>query len=159
MQSGRPEEAPLSARGLRVGVVAARFNAEVAEGLLGGALDCLRELGAEENQLKVVRVPGAFELPLAAQWLCQRGDVDAVVALGAVVKGETSHHVHLGREVLGALLRVSERTGIPVACGLITAETESQAKERSRRGHPDNRGAQAARAAVEMAQRGRDLRR
>ena len=147
----------MSARGLRIGVVAARFNMNVVEGLLEGALSSLREMGAEEAQLRVVRVPGAFELPLAARWMCESGKVDAVVALGAIVKGETSHHVHLGREVLGALLRVGEATGVPVACGVLTVESEAQALERSRRGDPDNRGAHAAAAAVEMAQRAREI--
>lgn len=158
-RSGTGTERPLSARGLRFGVVAARFNAEVVEDLLQEALGCLRDLGAVESAVRVIRVPGAFEIPLAARLLCERGEVDAVVALGAVVRGETPHHEHLSREVIGALSRLALETRVPVACGVLTADSEAQARERSRRGDPANRGRQAARAAVEMAHLVRELRR
>jgi 6,7-dimethyl-8-ribityllumazine synthase len=155
---GRPAPAAADARGLRFGVVAARFNPDVVDGLLEEAIACLRELGAEEGAVTVVRVPGAFEIPLAARLLCERGGVDAVVALGAVVRGETPHHAYLGQEVLSALLRVADETRVPVACGVLTTEDEAQARARSRPGDRDNRGRQAAIAAVEMARLGRDLR-
>jgi 6,7-dimethyl-8-ribityllumazine synthase len=158
MSTARPPEAPLSARGLRFGVVASRFNADIVEQLVAAALDCLRELGAEEQEVRVVRVPGAFEIPLAARLLCERGEVDAVVALGAVVKGETSHHLFLGAEVLRALSRVALDTRVPVACGVLTTDTEAQARERARPGRAANRGRQAARSAVEMALLARALR-
>lgn len=155
----QPVDPHLSARGLRFGVVASRFNPELVEDLLHEAIACLRELGAEETAVRVVRVPGAFEIPLAARLLCERGDVDAVVALGAVVRGETSHHAYLAQEVVGALSRLALESRVPVACGVLTTESEDQARERSRRGDPGNRGRQAARAAVEMARLVRELRR
>jgi 6,7-dimethyl-8-ribityllumazine synthase len=138
--------------------VAARFNPEVVEGLLEEAVACLRELGVEEDSLTVVRVPGAFEIPLAARLLCERGGVDAVVALGAVIRGETAHHAYLGQEVLAALLRVADETRVPVACGVLTTDNDAQALARARRGDRDNRGRQAVLAAVEMARLGRGLR-
>jgi 6,7-dimethyl-8-ribityllumazine synthase len=155
---GRPTEPSVEARGLRFGVVASRFHPEVVENLLQEAIACLGELGVEEDSVTVVRVPGAFEIPLAARLLCIRGGVDAVVALGAVVRGETAHHAYLGQEVLSALLRVADETRVPVACGVLNTENEAQARARSRRGDPENRGRQAALAAVEMARLGRDLR-
>lgn len=158
MSVSRPPDEPLSARGLRFGVVASRFNADIVEHLLAATLACLRELGAEERAVRVVRVPGAFEIPLAARLLCERGDVDAVVALGAVVKGETSHHLFLGAEVLRALSQVALDTRVPVACGLLTTDSEAQARERARPDSPANRGRQAARSAVEMAGLARALR-
>ena len=155
---GQPAPASVEARGLRFGVVASRFNAEVVDSLLEEAIACLRELGVDEGSVTVVRVPGAFELPLATRLLCERGGVDAVVALGAVIRGETAHHAYLGQEVLSALLRVADETRVPVACGVLTAENEAQARARARRGDRDNRGRQAVLAAVEMARLGRDLR-
>lgn len=155
---GQPAPAPADARGLRFGVVATRFHPEVVDCLLEEAVACLRELGADEESVTVVRVPGAFEIPLAARLLCERGGVDAVVALGAIIRGETAHHAYLGQEVLSALLRVADETRVPVACGVLTTEDEAQARARARRGDRDNRGRQAALAAVEMARLGRDLR-
>ncbi len=148
---------PLSARGLRFGVVASRFNREVVEDLLHDALGCLRDLGAQEAAITVVRVPGAFEIPLAVRLLCEGRGVDAVVALGAVIKGETSHHLHLSQVVVQGLASVALETRVPVTCGVLTTESEAQAKERSRRGDPGNGGRAAALAAVEMALLARSL--
>jgi len=156
--SGAPPDAPLSARGLRFGIVASRFHSEIVDGLLQEALKCLSEMGAEEGAVRVVRVPGAFEIPLAVRLLCERGDLDAVVALGAVVRGETEHHHHLAQEVLAALCRLSGENRVPVTCGVLTTENETQARARSRPGDPENRGRHAARAAVEMARVVRELR-
>ena len=158
MGSNLPGDVDLSARGLRIGVVAARFNEEIVNDLLADALDCLAELGASEPGLRVVRVPGAFEIPLAARWLAESDTVDAVVALGAIVRGETSHHQVLGHEVTNALSRVAGETRVPVSLGVLTTETLEQARARSGRGSAQNRGRQAARAAVEMAQLARRLR-
>jgi 6,7-dimethyl-8-ribityllumazine synthase len=156
--SGVPPDALLSARGLRFAVVASRFNNDIVDDLLQEALNCLRELGAAPGDVRVVRVPGAFEIPLAARLLFERGQVDAIVALGAVVRGETSHHLHLGQEVLAALGRLSTETRVAVSCGVLTTENEAQARARSRPGDPQNRGRHAARAAVEMARVVRELR-
>ncbi|MCZ6778493.1 MAG: 6,7-dimethyl-8-ribityllumazine synthase [Acidobacteriota bacterium] len=159
MGSNLPRDVDLSARGLRIGVVAARFNEEIVNDLLADALDCLVELGATKPGLRVVRVPGAFEIPLAARWLAESDTVDAVVALGVIVKGETSHHDILGHEVVNALSRVAGETRVPVSLGVLTTETLEQARARSERGSAGNRGRHAARAAVEMAQLARRLRR
>jgi len=158
MGSNLPRDVDLSARGLRIGVVAARFNEEIVNDLLADALDCLEELGASEPGLRVVRVPGAFEIPLAARWLAESDTVDAVVALGAIVRGETSHHDILGHEVTHALSRVAGETRVPVSLGVLTTETLAQARARSERGSAGNRGRHAARAAVAMAQLARRLR-
>jgi 6,7-dimethyl-8-ribityllumazine synthase len=158
MGSNLPGDMELSARGLRIGLVAARFNEEVVDDLLADALDCLEQLGAEEPALRVVRVPGAFEIPLATRWLAESGTVDAVIALGAIIRGETSHHEVLGHEVTHALSRVAADTRVPVGLGVLTTESLEQARARARRSSAGNRGRCAARAAVEMAQLARRLR-
>ena len=146
---GAEGSAPPDARGLRVAVICARFHAEVAEGLLSGALAALREMGAADDRVTVVDVPGAFELPLAARAAAESGRFDAIVALGAVVRGETDHHEHIAREASAGLAAVARETGVPVGFGLLTAADVAQARARSVAG-PDNKGAQAARAAVAM---------
>ena len=137
------------ARGLRIAVVRARFHPEVADGLLFGALDALREMGAQDEAVTVSDVPGAFELPLAARAGAASGRYDAVVALGAVIRGETDHYEHISREAATGLAAVATETGVPVGFGLLTVNDEAQARVRSAPG-PGNKGAEAARAAVAM---------
>jgi 6,7-dimethyl-8-ribityllumazine synthase len=137
------------ARGLRIAVVRARFHPETADGLLLGALDALREMGAADDAVTVTDVPGAFELPLAARAGAESGRFDAVVALGAVIRGETDHYEHISREASAGLAVVARETGVPVGFGLLTVHDEAQARERSASG-PGNKGAEAARAAVAM---------
>jgi len=134
--------------GLRVGVVVSSFNAEVTGGLLTGALLLLHEVGAKVA--RVVEVPGAFEIPLMAQKLAKTGVVDAVVALGAVVEGDTDHYEHVAHRASEGLMRVSLDTGIPVTFGILTARSADHALERSAPG-PGNKGAEAAAAAVGAA--------
>ena len=134
--------------GLRIGLVAASFNAEISGGLLTGALLYLHEVGAEV--VRVVEVPGAFEIPLTAQKLAASGTVDAVVALGAVVEGDTDHYEHVAHRASEGLMRVALDTGIPVTFGILTARSADHALERSAPG-PDNKGAEAAAAAVGAA--------
>ena len=131
--------------GIRVGVIVATFNSEATGGLLTGALLYLHESGAETTN--VVEVPGAFEIPLVAQRLAASGAVDAVVALGAVIKGDTDHYDHVAHRASEGLMRVSLDTGIPVTFGILTSRTEDDALARSAPG-PDNKGAEAAAAAL-----------
>jgi 6,7-dimethyl-8-ribityllumazine synthase len=138
-----------SARGLRLALLRAEFNAEVVAGLLEGARAALRELAADERRIVIESVPGAFELPLAARAAALSRRFDAVVALGAVIRGETDHYEHIAREAASGLAAVARETGVPVAFGVLTVEDEAQALARSAPG-PGNKGAEAARAAVAM---------
>ena len=136
-------------RGLRVALLRARFNPAVVDGLVEGALLCLEEMGAARAGIDVLDVPGSFELPLAAQAAARSGRYDAVVALGAVIKGETDHYEHVAREASSGLATVARETGVPVGFGVLTVAQEEQALSRSAAG-PGNKGAEAARAAVAM---------
>jgi 6,7-dimethyl-8-ribityllumazine synthase len=156
----RPSAPPdqVSARGLRVAVVRSRYNSEVVDGLLAGAREALRESGAADRDVVLTDVPGAFELPLAAAAAARSGRFDAIVALGAVIKGETDHYEHIAREAAHGLAEVARETGVPVGFGVLTVDREEQALARSAPG-PDNKGAEAARAAVAMVHVLRGLRR
>lgn len=136
-----------SARGLRVAVLCARFNAAVTDGLRDGAVAALREMGAAVKNIHVFDVPGAFELPLVAREAARSKRFDAVIALGAVIKGDTDHYEHVAREAASGLSAASLETGIPVAFGVLTVRRPRQALVRAQPG-PDNKGAEAARAAV-----------
>jgi 6,7-dimethyl-8-ribityllumazine synthase len=140
-----------SARGLRVAIVRTLFNASVTDGLLDGARQALAEMGAGPRTVTVVDAPGAFELPVLAQAAARSGRFDAIVALGAVIRGDTDHYEHIAREAATGLSRVALGTGVPVAFGVLTVERYEQAQARSVPG-PDNKGAEAARAAVATAQ-------
>lgn len=139
----------LDARGLRFGLVVARFNAELTERLLEGALRTLAAHGAPERNVTVVRVPGAFELPLVAQRLA--GSVDVVVCLGAVVRGDTPHFEYVAGECAAGLMRVSLDTGVPVVFGVLTTDDRAQAEARVG-GAEGHKGEEAAATAIEMAQ-------
>jgi 6,7-dimethyl-8-ribityllumazine synthase len=147
-------DADLNARSLRVGVVVSTFNEFVTAGLLEGALEELRAAGAQDPT--VVRVPGCFELAVVAKALIETGH-DCVVALGAVIKGETDHYEHIAAQTAAGLRQVGVETGVPVALGVLTTRRAEQALERSRPG-PGNKGAEAARAAVRAADAIRRLR-
>jgi 6,7-dimethyl-8-ribityllumazine synthase len=142
-----PRDRP-SARGLRVAIVRSLFNRPVTDGLLAGAREALSDMDA--RGVAVYDLPGAFELPLAAQAAAQSGRFDAVVALGAVIEGETDHYEHVAREAASGLAAVARETGVPVALGVLTVRKEEHALRRSAPG-PDNKGAEAARAAVAAA--------
>ena len=139
-----------SARGLRVAIVRSLFNRPVTDGLLAGARAALAGMGAAERRVVVYDLPGAFELPLAAQAAARSGRFDAVVALGAVIEGETDHYEHVAREAASGLAAVARETGVPVAFGVLTVRQEEHARRRAAAG-PDNKGAEAARAAVTTA--------
>ncbi|MBN2113785.1 MAG: 6,7-dimethyl-8-ribityllumazine synthase [Acidimicrobiia bacterium] len=141
-------------RGIKVGVAVASFNAFVTDGLLQGALEALTAGGAPEPV--VLRVAGSFELPVAARALAEAG-CEAVVALGAVIKGETDHYEHVATQAIAGLQQVALQTGVPVALGVLTARRADQARERSLPG-PGNKGAEAAQAALQAATALRRLR-
>jgi len=143
----RTFEGDFRGEGLRIGVAVARFNDLLTEELLKGALDCFERHGVE--RVDVVRVPGSFEIPLAAKRLAESGNYDAVLALGAVVRGETRHFDLVAGEVAKGVAKVSLETGVPVIFGVITVEDELQGF--SRAGVKSNRGFEYAMAALEMA--------
>jgi 6,7-dimethyl-8-ribityllumazine synthase len=143
-----PQDRP-SARGLRVAVLRSAFNSSWTDGLVEGARSALAEMGAAGAAVALFDIPGAFELPLAARAAAQSRRFDAVVALGAVVRGETDHYEHIAREAAAGLAAVARETGVPVGFGVLTVRSLEQAERRSAPG-PDNKGAEAARAAVAM---------
>jgi 6,7-dimethyl-8-ribityllumazine synthase len=145
----RPPRESYDARGLRLVLLCSAFNSEVVDGLLEGARAALLDSGAREEHLEVITVPGAFELPLAARAAAATGRYDAVVALGAVIRGETDHYAHISRETAAGLSAVARESGVPVGFGVLTCETEAQALSRSAPGD-GNKGAEAARAALAM---------
>ena len=140
-------EGDLDATGMRFAIVAARFNLEVTELLCAGAEKKLREHGAAE--VTVAWVPGAFELPLVAKRFAQSGTVDAVVCIGAVIRGETAHFEYVAGECAAGVTRVSLDTGVPVAFGVLTVEDREQAFDRVG-GSEGHKGEEAASTAIEM---------
>jgi 6,7-dimethyl-8-ribityllumazine synthase len=140
----------LLVRDLRIAIVAARFNETIVEDLIRGAVDALLRHGASEKQIEIVRVPGAFDLPFAVRKVAASRRPDAIVALGAVIRGATPHFDHVAGQCAAGLARASEDTGVPVAFGVLTTETIEQAVERSGT-KAGNKGADAALCAVEMA--------
>jgi 6,7-dimethyl-8-ribityllumazine synthase len=149
---GRPrtiEGAPDGA-GLKISVVASRFNEDLCERLLDGALETLRRHGVSTSDITVVRVPGAFEIPTAVAHLVRSGGWDAVVCVGAVVRGETPHFEWVAGEAARGISTLAMETGVPVLFGLVTVDTVEQALDRAG-GKYGNRGADAAAAAIDMA--------
>ncbi|GBD28673.1 6,7-dimethyl-8-ribityllumazine synthase [bacterium HR31] len=151
----RTFEGSLDGRGLRVGVVASRFNEATTRLLVEGALDGLRRCGVEE--VDVAWVPGAFEIPLVAARLARSGRYDAVVCVGAVVRGQTPHFEYVAGHSAAGIARAALDSGVPVLYGVVTADDPQQAAERAG-GKAGNRGRDAALAAVEMATLLRQLR-
>jgi 6,7-dimethyl-8-ribityllumazine synthase len=143
-------EGQLRADGLRVAIACARFNDFITERLLSGARDSLLRHGVDETSITVAWAPGAFELPLVAQRLAQSGEHDAVVCLGAVIRGATGHYEQVAGQCAAGLQRVQLDTGIPVVFGVLTTETVEQAVERAGT-KLGNKGAEAAVTAIEMA--------
>jgi 6,7-dimethyl-8-ribityllumazine synthase len=137
--------------GMDVAVVASRYNAGVVQKLLDGAIDRLVERGISRDRITIVFVPGAWELPLACRRLAEAGGHQAVVALGCVVRGGTPHFEYVCSEASRGVIQASLDTGLPVSFGLLTTDTMQQAEERAGGSH-GNKGAEAADAAVDMAQ-------
>ena len=143
-------EGDLSARELKFAIVIARFNSFITEKLLEGALDALKRTGADLSKVEVIRVPGAWELPAAAKPLAASGRFDAIIARGAVIKGDTPHFDYVAGNAASGLASVQAETGVPVAFGVITTNTVEQAIDRAG-AKSGNKGFDAAMTAIEMA--------
>jgi 6,7-dimethyl-8-ribityllumazine synthase len=143
-------EGQLDARGLRFALIVSRFNSFVTDRLLAGALDALQRTGAEESGIEIVRVPGSWEMPSAAAALARQKRFDAIICLGAVIRGETPHFDYIAAEAAKGLAQVSMETGVPVAFGVLTTNTLEQAIDRAG-AKGGNKGFEAAMTAVEMA--------
>jgi len=138
------------APGYRFAIVVSRFNGAITDGLLKGARALLTEAQVRDEDLTLVRVPGAFEIPVAAQRLAESGAYDAVICLGCLIKGDTMHFEYIAEAASHGIARAAALTGVPIAFGVLTTMTEEQAVERAADG-PGNKGREAAAAAVEMA--------
>jgi 6,7-dimethyl-8-ribityllumazine synthase len=143
-------EGELSARDLRFGIVVTRFNEFVVEPLLRGALDALKRHGATEKQIEIFRVPGAFDMPIVVRKLAFSRRYEALVALGAVIRGQTPHFDYVAGECASGLARIALESGVPIGFGVLTTDTMEQAVDRAG-GKAGNKGADAALASLEMA--------
>jgi 6,7-dimethyl-8-ribityllumazine synthase len=150
MLRARKTERHFSASGLRFGIAAARYNADLADALLANCLDTLAKAGADTRNIKVLKVPGSFEVTAAAAKLARSGKCDCVIGLGVLLQGETRHAQHIGDAVVHGLTNISILLGIPTVFGIVTAETVKQARVRCV-GQKHNRGREAALTAIEMA--------
>ncbi|HSL62101.1 MAG: 6,7-dimethyl-8-ribityllumazine synthase [Desulfotignum sp.] len=150
-------DASLSAQGKKFGIIVSRFNDFITSKLVDGAMDALIRSGAKDEDILIVRVPGAFEIPLAAQKMAAAGKQDAIICLGAVIRGATSHYDYVCAEVSKGIATVSLDTGIPVMFGILTTETIEQAIERAGT-KAGNKGFEVALGAIEMANLGELLR-
>lgn len=144
-----------SADDLRFAVVVSRWNEALTSSLLRGAREALGKAGADDDAIEVFRVPGSFELPLACLRAAESGRFDAVIALGVVIRGDTPHFDYVAGEAARGVLEAGLDTGIPVMFGVITADTERQAKDRA--GGSTNKGYEAAASAIEMAHLFREM--
>ena len=150
MDNIRTLNGDLVARDLRFAIVAARFNDMIVDSLIRGAVDALLRHGAGEKQIEIVRVPGAFDLPFVVKRVAVSKRYDAVVALGAVIRGATPHFEHVAGQCAAGLARAADETGVPVALGVLTTDTIEQAIERAGT-KAGNKGADAALCALELA--------
>ena len=139
-------ESDLSGQGLRIGIVMSRFNQDVCEGLLSACVDELDKLGVSSELIRLASVPGALEIPLVLQTMARSGKFDALIALGAVIRGETYHFELVSNEMGAGITRVGLDTGVPIANGVLTTEDDDQALARMQ-----EKGSDCARTAVEMA--------
>ena len=146
----KTREGQFEASGLRFAIVVSKYNEFVTSRLLAGALDVLTKAGADEKAVEITRVPGAFEIPLVARRLARSGRFDAVICLGAVIRGETPHFEYISAEASRGIAQAAWEADLPVVFGVLTTENVEQALERA--GAPErNKGAEAARTAIEMA--------
>lgn len=161
MDSNQPQprliEGDLSAAGLQLGIVVSRFNGFITEKLLEGALDAIRRSGGDIAAVDVARVPGSLELAIAAKAMIDKGGYDAVICLGAVIRGETDHYEHVAGETASGIGALGRQTGVPVIFGVITCDTLDQAVNRAG-GKSGNQGSSAAMTAIETASLLRKLR-
>jgi len=143
-------EGALNACGMRFGIIVSRWNSFITERLLQGAMDCLRRSGAKSADIHIVRVPGSFEIPSAARLLAESGTVDAIITLGCLIRGETTHYEHIATEVTRGIGQSAQETGIPHSYGVLTCENLEQAIDRAGL-KSGNKGWEAAITAIEMA--------
>jgi 6,7-dimethyl-8-ribityllumazine synthase len=143
-------EGKLSAEGLKLCIVVGRFNSFITERLLEGAIDCILRHGGSKENIEIVKVPGSFEIPLTAKKLAKSGKYDAVICLGAVIRGSTPHFDYVANEVTKGIAQVSLETEIPISYGILTTDTIEQAIERAGT-KMGNKGFDAAMVAIEMA--------
>ncbi|QTH44800.1 6,7-dimethyl-8-ribityllumazine synthase [Cohnella sp. LGH] len=143
-------EGHLVSKGLKYAIVVGRFNEFISSKLLGGALDALKRHGAEDSEVEIAWVPGAFEIPLIAQKLAESGKYDAVITLGAVIRGSTPHFDYVCNEVAKGVAAISLKTGVPTIFGVLTTDSIEQAVERAGT-KAGNKGWDAATTAIEMA--------
>ena len=141
-------EGKLEAKGLTFGIIVSRFNSFISERLLEGAVDALLRHGADDSSINIARVPGAFEIPLAAKKMAETGKYDAVICLGAVIRGSTPHFDYVASEVSKGVASVSLDSGVPIAFGVLTTDTIEQAVERAGT-KAGNKGFEAAVTAIE----------
>lgn len=149
-------EGKLSAEGIKVGIVVARFNEFITSKLLSGALDCLKRENVSEDDIEVAWVPGAFEIPLIASKMASSGRYDAVICLGAVIRGNTSHYDYVCSEVSKGIAQVGLAAGIPVMFGVLTTDNIEQAIERAG-SKAGNKGSECAHGAIEMVNLMREM--
>lgn len=149
-------EGNLNASGHTFGIIVSRFNSFITERLLASALDALRRTGAQDKHIKIVRVPGAFEIPSAARTLAETGTVDAIVCLGCLLRGETANYDQICAEVTRGVGQSAQETGVPHAWGVLTCDDLEQAIDRAGL-KSGNKGFEAALAAIEMASLGEAL--
>lgn len=147
---GKVIEGNLDASKLKFGVIVSRFNDLISKGLLNGALDCLKRHGAKEESIEVVMSPGSFEIPLIAKKLASSGKYNAIICLGAVIRGATPHFEYVAAEATKGIAKVSLETEVPVSFGILTTDTFEQALERAG-AKPGNKGFDAALSAIELA--------
>ena len=140
----------LSAEGLRVAIVASRWNDFVVSRLISGAVDAVERLGGSNDAITIIRVPGSFELPMAARRAAGSGNYDALICLGAVIRGETSHNEYIAAEVIKGIAQVSLDTSLPIALGVVTADNLEQAIDRAG-AKSGNKGFESAMTAIELA--------
>jgi 6,7-dimethyl-8-ribityllumazine synthase len=150
MDNIRTLNGDLAARDLRFAIVAARFNEFIVDSLVRGAVDALLRHGAGEKQIEIIRVPGAYDLPFVVKRIAASRRYDAVVALGAVIRGATPHFDHVAGQCAAGLARAADETGVPVAFGVLTTDSIEQAIERAGT-KAGNKGADAALCALELA--------
>lgn len=143
-------EGSLSAKGLKFGIAVSRFNDFISNRLLEGAVDTLMRSGTADSDIEVVKVPGSFEIPVAAQAMAKRGRYDAIVCLGTIIRGSTPHFDYIASEAAKGVAKVSLDTGLPIIFGVITADNLEQAIERAGT-KSGNKGRDAALNAIEMA--------
>lgn len=143
-------EGSLSAKGLKFGIIASRFNDFITNRLLEGALDVLNRSGAKSDDIEIIKVPGSFEIPLIAKKMAAGKKYDAIICLGAVIRGDTPHFDYISAEVTKGIAAVSLESGMPVSFGILTTDTIEQAIERAGT-KSGNKGGEAALVAIEMA--------